>query len=136
MSAVDSDTVYEFASLLDGRLTAPREARLEALLAETSDPAPIDLFEVWVDGKGLTTEEAVRRSAGRTMDDADSGFDPEEDPAYNTTRARVRSVYNRALEAGLDEEAEYLRELALERQQSFARLLDRGGFLSGGGDDE
>lgn len=133
--SVSQTDIGRLGSILDGIFTAQREQRLEDLFAETSDPTAIELYQTWREGKGLTEEEAVQRSAHRSMDDIGEGYDPKNDPAHNTSRVKVRGAYNKATAAGLDEEAEFLRGLAHEEQQTFATLLEAE-FLDTEGDSD
>jgi hypothetical protein len=50
-------------------------------------------------------------------------FDPEDDDAHNNTRVKIKRAYQDALEAGLDDEAVYLRQLSHDHQKPFAMLL-------------
>lgn len=121
------EQVQEVANMLDGRLTAAREERLVTLFESGSDVGPIETFEAW-NADVRSAEETARRSAGRLLKEepkSSPGFDPETDKATNHTRAKVRGVYHRAKEAGLDDEAEYLQQLPHTRQVNFARLVDR-----------
>jgi hypothetical protein len=116
---------------LPGTLSAIKRDRLRELLTEDPEAGAIEVFEAWHPSNPITSEEASTRSEGALRkgpeaSEASDSYDPETDPAPTTSRARVKRAYDAALEAGFDDEAEYLRKLSLQDQLSFAKLLQRG----------
>jgi len=113
---------------LPGDLTTARRRRLVTLFAEDPDAGAVDVYSAWHGEDPLETADDASRSAnalaaGGTQ--PGSSFDPVEDAAHNTTRTAVKRAYDDALDAGLEDEAAYLRALPHEHQQAFATLLEQ-----------
>jgi hypothetical protein len=96
---------------------AVREAQREAMDFEATD-----LCVAFADKRNDTV-------GGQSFNPAD-GFDPKTDAPTNGPRIKARNAYADLLDAGMDDEAAYLRALTkIERQEQFVKFLQERGAL-------
>lgn len=133
--------------LEDGRVELENAASVEILLDKSDQYTAVDgapsesaieaarreAFGEWANSEIVFDfADSQNRVPGSRDFAASEGFDPVNDRAYNDTRLNIYRTYEQLLEAGLEHEAEYLRQLASTvAQESFRDYLRDEGIVDG-----
>lgn len=123
-----TDRAKHFASKLSGGTSTKRMNTLRELFERHPDAGAIQVYVAWRDRIVIGPDEAAARSAQATPGD----FDPAEDNAPAASKVQVKKAYDGALDAGLTDEAAYLRGLTFKHQRPFGHLLRREFDVNGG----
>lgn len=112
----------EYIQSVLGEVDTASHERLVGLFADDPDPEPVAVYRTWHGGTPLSDEGAAELSLNASV----RGFDPADDDAPSTSKIRVKQTYERALEAGLEDAAKFLRAIQFNPHQGqFASLLRR-----------